>query len=87
MGAKSLNDFAASGELNLEQRSELQKVAEATLLDNHGNSGVSPYGPLNFVNQVIQFVSLGFARDNIAATLTLAVEEAGQQATKWRRMV
>ena len=77
VGAKSLNDFAASGELNEEQRSELQKVAEATLLDNHGDSGVFLHGPLNFANRVVQFVSLGFSRDDIAATLTLAVDDAG----------
>ncbi len=82
VGAKSLNDFAASGELNEEQRSELQKVAEATLLDNHGDSGVFLHGPLNFANRVIQFVSLGFSRDDIAATLTLAVDDAGEQATR-----
>lgn len=82
VGAKSLNDFAASGELSDEQRSELQQVAEATLLDNHGDSGVFLHGPLDCANRVIQLVSLGFSRDSIAATFTFAVDESDEQTTR-----
>lgn len=82
VGAKSLNDFAASGELSEEQRSELQQAAEAALLDNYGDNGVFLHGPMNLANRVIQLVSLGFSRDTIAATLTLAVDDAGEQTTR-----
>ncbi|MEM7559425.1 MAG: efflux RND transporter periplasmic adaptor subunit, partial [Planctomycetota bacterium] len=82
VGAKSLNDFAASGELSDEQREELQQAAETALLDNHGESGIFLHGPLNVADRNIQLISLGFAQDSVAATLTFATKDAGEHVTR-----